>query len=79
MFAEADTALGGFRLVHYDGDTAQIDMAVTSFDGTETSRTSVVLDLVWDQGDWKIAATDAELGITLNPIPDLIGYQHWSA
>src|SRR5699024_747382 len=29
VFAVADTALGGFRLVNYEGDTAQIDMAVT--------------------------------------------------
>ena len=79
VFMEADTALGGFRLVNYDGETAQIDMAVTSFDGTETSRTSVLLDMVWAEGDWKIAATETELGITLTPLPDLIGYQHWSA
>jgi len=79
VFSEADTALGGFRLVNYDGQTAQIDMAVTSFDGSETSRTSVVLNMVWAQGDWKIDATDTELGISLDPLPDLIGYQHWSA
>ena len=79
VFAEADTALGGFRMVDYDGETAQIDMAVTSFDGSETSRTSVVLDMVWAQGDWKIDASAPELGITLNPLPDLIGYQSWSA
>lgn len=79
VFADADTALGGFRLVHHDGDTAQIDMAVTSFDGSETSRTSVVLDMIWTEGDWYIDATDQEFGVTLTPIPDLIGYQHWSA
>lgn len=79
VFAEADTALGGFRLVDYDGDRAQIDMAVTSFDGSETSRTSIVLDMFWTEGDWYIDATDPELAITLSPLSDLIGYQHWSA
>ena len=79
VFAAADTALGGFRLVHYDGDTAQIDMAVTSFDGAETSRTSVLLDMIWVDGDWFIDATDPALAITLTPLSDLIGYQHWSA
>ena len=79
VFAEADTALGGFRLVDYDGDRAQIDMAVTSFDGSETSRTSIVLDMIWTDGDWYIDATDPELAITLSPLSDLIGYQHWSA
>ncbi|NWN88354.1 MAG: hypothetical protein HLX51_07400 [Micrococcaceae bacterium] len=79
VFAEADTALGGFRLVNYEGDTAQIDMAVTSFDGSETSRTSVVLDMVWADGDWQIDASGDEMGIQLEPLPDLIGYQHWSA
>lgn len=79
VFSEADTALGGFRLVHYEGETAQIDMAVTSFDGSETSRTSVLLDMVWAEGDWRIAATDPELSIALTPLSDLIGYQPWSA
>lgn len=79
VFNDADTALGGFRLVHYDGDTAQIDMAVTSFDGTETSRTSVLLDMVWHDGDWYIDASHPELAITLEPLSDLIGYQHWAA
>ena len=79
VFADADTALGGFRLVNYDGDTAQIDMAVTSFDGAETSRTSVLVDMVWADGDWKIDASGEELAIQLEPLPDLIGYQNWSA
>lgn len=79
VFSEADTSLGGFRLVHYDGDTAQIDMAVTSFDGSETSRTSIVLDMVWTKGDWYIDASDEGFPITLSPLSDLIGYQHWSA
>ena len=79
VFADADTALGGFRLVSYDGEHAQIDMAVTSFDGSETSRTSIVLDMIWADGDWHIDATDPELAITLRPLSDLIGYQHWSA
>ena len=79
VFSDADSTLGGFRLVHYDGDTAQIDIAVTSFDGSETSRTSVVIDMVWDDGDWYIDASGEDLGITLEPIPDLIGYQQWNA
>ena len=79
VFSDADSALGGFRLVHYDGETAQIDMAVTSFDGTETSRTSVLLDMVWVDGDWYIDASGDELAVTLEPLTDLIGYQNWSA
>lgn len=79
VFGQADSALGGFRLVRYDGDTAQIDMAVTSFDGSETSRTSLLLDMVWVEGDWFIDATQHEMGIILTPLPDLIGFQHWAA
>ncbi|HIY86768.1 MAG TPA: hypothetical protein H9822_10045 [Candidatus Yaniella excrementavium] len=79
VFTEADSALGGFRLVNYDADTAQIDMAVTSFDGAETSRTSVLLDMVWVDGDWYIDASDEDVGFTLEPLTDLIGYQNWSA
>lgn len=79
VFAEADSALGGFRLVNYDGDTAQIDMAVTSFDGVETSRTSVLLNMVWADGDWHIDANHQDLALRLEPLSDLIGYQNWSA
>lgn len=79
VFSGADSALGGFRLVDYDGETAQIDMAVTSFDGDETARTSVLLNMVWVEGDWHIDASGDELGITLEPLSDLIGYQNWAA
>lgn len=79
VFSDADSALGGFRLVNYDGKTAQIDMAVTSFDGAETSRTSVLLDMIWVDGDWYIDASAEELAVTLEPLSDLIGYQNWSA
>lgn len=79
VFLDADSALGGFRFVSYDGQTAQIDMAVTSFDGETTSRTSVLLDLIWLDGDWHIDATGQELAVTLTPLSDLIGYQHWAA
>ncbi|WP_022870426.1 hypothetical protein [Yaniella halotolerans] len=79
VFSEADSALGGFRLVRYDETTAQIDMAVTSFEGAETSRTSVLLDMVWVDGDWYIDASGDDLAVTLEPLTDLIGYQNWSA
>lgn len=79
VLSENDSALGGFRLVDYDGETAQIDMAVTSFDGEGTSRTSVLLDMVWVEGDWYINASGDELGFKLEPLSDLIGYQNWAA
>src|SRR5699024_6480213 len=79
VITESDSALGGFRLVNYDARSAHIDMAVTSFDGAETSRTSVLLDMVWVDGDWYIDASYEDVGFTLEPLTDLIGYQNWSA
>src|SRR5699024_282921 len=74
---EGDCSLGGIRLAFYDGDTRQIDIAVTMFDGFGTYCSSVVSDMVWEDGDWYIDASGEDLGITLEPIPDLIGYQQW--
>src|SRR5699024_7866138 len=79
VFAEADTALGGFRLVDYDGDRAQIDMAVTSFDVSGPSRTSIMLDIYWTEGHSCIVATNSQLPTTLSPVAYLIGYQQLSA
>lgn len=65
--------VAGFRLLAYDGDSARVDLAssVSSSDGT--GYASVVYDLVWADGDWKMSTESAE-PISGAPIGNLAGY-----
>lgn len=82
-FDGADSALAGFRMVSYTPEEMVIEMAVTSFDGSETLRTGVLLNLVWADGDWYLdaeAATEgAEAPVTMTELPDVVGFQSWRA
>ncbi len=66
----------GFRLLDYSGTEASVDLAL----GVEGGLTgSFVLDLRWEEGDWKVVLTDdGGLGSLPAPVPDLTGYTLWS-
>ncbi|GAA4288608.1 hypothetical protein [Georgenia daeguensis] len=66
----------GFRLLDYTGTEASVDLAL----GVEGGLTgSFVLDLRWEDGDWKVVLTDdGGLGSLPAPVPDLTGYTLWS-
>lgn len=66
----------GFRLLDYSGTEASVDLAL-GVDGGLTG--SFVLDLRWEDGDWKVVLTDdGGLGSLPAPVPDLTGYTLWS-
>jgi len=66
----------GFRLLEYTGTEASVDLAL-GVDGGLTG--SFVLDLRWEDGDWKVVLTeDGGLGSLPAPVPDLTGYTLWS-
>ncbi|WP_052436969.1 hypothetical protein [Georgenia sp. SUBG003] len=66
----------GFRLLDYTGTEASVDVAL-GVDGGLTG--SFVLDLRWEDGDWKVVLTDdGGLGSLPAPVPDLTGYTLWS-
>ncbi|PFG39438.1 hypothetical protein ATJ97_1944 [Georgenia soli] len=66
----------GFRLLDYTGTEASVDLAL-GVDGGLTG--SFVLDLRWEDGDWKVVLTDdGGLGSLPAPVPDLTGYTLWS-
>lgn len=66
----------GFRLLDYTGTEASVDLAL-GVDGGVTG--SFVLDLRWEDGDWKVVLTDdGGLGSLPAPLPDLTGYTLWS-
>jgi hypothetical protein len=66
----------GFRLLDYSGTEASVDLAL----GVEGGATgSFVLDLRWEDGDWKVVLTDdGGLGSLPAQVPDLAGYTLWS-
>lgn len=66
----------GFRLLDYSGTEASVDLAL----GVEGGATgSFVLDLRWEDGDWKVVLTDdGGLGSLPALLPDLAGYTLWS-
>lgn len=69
-------AIAGFRLLSYDGDSARVDVAFRGTAQGQNVNGSVVLDLVWWQGDWKIDADNAE-PFRLAQLPDVSGYITW--
>lgn len=78
-FAGEDSAIGGFRVVRYDGDSGLIEVAVTSFDGTHTTRASLLLAMEWVDGDWKIAGDLDEQPVEIRDLQDHIGFQQFRA
>ncbi len=70
--------IAGFRLLSYDGKTAEVDLAVRGAASTGTVTVSGVYMLVWQGGDWKISA-DVAKPLDIASIPDLAGYVSWGA
>ena len=66
----------GFRLLHYDGETARVDLAARASSQGQTVTVSGVYELIWQDGDWKISADVAE-PLNVATIPDLAGYIPW--
>jgi hypothetical protein len=81
--ARSDTSEGvrasieGFRMLAYDGEKARVDIA---FEGTASGKVvtgSVVFELVWSGGDWKLDANLSE-PTRIAQLPDTAGYIPWS-
>lgn len=69
--------VAGFRLLAYDGETARVDIAVRGAANGQTVTLSMVYDLVWEGGDWKLKVSDASAPINVANIPDVAGYVTW--
>ena len=63
----------GFRLLAYNENTARVDLAVHGSTPNGTVNLSMVYELVWEDGDWKLN-TDSETPIDVAAIPDTSGY-----
>ena len=68
--------IAGFRVLRYDGDQADVDLAFLTSKGAIGAG---VVNLQWSGGDWKIRV--AEDGSELSPavqLPSLAGYIPWA-
>ncbi len=73
----AALSIVGYRLLAADQTTAQVDIAVRGSLFGFSVHVSVVLDLVWQRGDWRVEVTDPERLIAVSTIPDTSGYTPW--
>lgn len=69
-------AIVGFRVLEYDGDSALIDLAVSTSTTDGTGVISGVYPLVWSGGDWKLD-TDTPDPLDVATIPNVAGYTAW--
>jgi hypothetical protein len=75
--SDVRASIAGFRFLAYDGDTARVDVAFQGSSGGQSVTGSVVFELVWADGDWKLDANRAEPA-RVAQLPDLSGYVSWS-
>lgn len=70
-------AIAGFRVLAYEGDTARVDVAYRATLEGEAVYGSLVADMVWTDGDWKLNA-DVDNPARITQLPDLSGYVSWT-
>ncbi|CAM3916527.1 hypothetical protein [Nocardiopsis rhodophaea] len=73
-YADINLQISGFRLVSYDGGQANIQVALSA-KGVDMAA---VMDLVWEEGDWKLRVGDD--GRLITPpyeLPDMTGFVPW--
>lgn len=71
--------IAGFRVLSYEGESARVDIALRGSTQGQTVNLSMVYDLVWEDGDWKLQVVDPAVPIDVATIPDLAGYIAWGA
>ncbi|WP_146750806.1 hypothetical protein [Actinomyces sp. Z5] len=68
------TQVSGFKLLSYDGQNAKVDVAVTGSVNGQVVYLSMVYELVWEDGDWKLVVDDPVAPINVATIPSVAGY-----
>lgn len=71
--------IAGFRVMSYDGDSARIDVGARVAGSGNTAYGSIIYELIWEDGDWKLNVTDPESPLNMAQVPDLAGYIDWGA
>lgn len=60
----------GYRVLNYDGSTAQIDLLASATSQGQSVEMSSVYYLIWEDGDWKLdsnADTPLDVGTAVDP------------
>jgi len=70
-------AIAGFRVLAYEGNTSRVDVAYRATLNGEVVYGSLVADMVWADGDWKLNA-DVDNPARISQLPDLSGYTSWT-
>lgn len=66
----------GYKVLNYDGDTAQVDLLATATSQGQSADISSVYYLAWEDGDWKLdtnTATPLDVGTAV----DTSSYTPW--
>lgn len=69
--------VAGFRLLAYADSTARVEIAVRASGSGNAVYGSVIYNLVWEAGDWKLLPTDVNNPLQMTQLPDLAGYVAW--
>lgn len=68
--------IAGFRVLKYDGQSADVDIALRTSKGAIAAQ---VFSLKWVDGDWKVVlAPTGDLPTPMSQLPSLAGYISWS-
>lgn len=66
----------GYRVLNYDGDTAQVDLLATATSQGQSADISSVYYLTWENGDWKLD-TDTATPLDVGTAVDTSSYTPW--
>ena len=75
--SEVRAEVTAFRLLGYDGDSARVDVGVMVTGNGNTGYLSIVMPLIWEDGDWKVNYSETDLTERPAQLPNLAGYIHW--
>ncbi|MHB9004715.1 MAG: hypothetical protein ACYC6C_11750 [Coriobacteriia bacterium] len=75
--SEVRSEVTAFRLLSYDGDSARVDVGVTVTGNGNTAYLSIVMPLIWEDGDWKVNYSESDLTERPAQLPNLAGYIYW--
>ena len=76
MGSNVSVQFAGFQILEYSAERATIDFVARNSTG---ATISLVTDLVWIGGDWKVEVQDnGQPAVPPREVPDLSGYLVWS-
>lgn len=70
-------SIAGFRVLSYDGEHAQVDVAFQATGSGQVVTGSFVAKLIWSGGDWKLDSS-VESPAQIDQLPNLAGYTAWT-